>query len=306
MTLAYVTAVNVMFVLAGALAEPPSVAAPDDVDRVPEIFVEVRYVQVDTTKLKVLIEGYPPSGGQEKLPVMETDAIRLEPRNAMRDVSTDRSTQREFGRPGAATEGGAFEGVVLPGLVDFRLEGKSVSPDRIPTGSSPRDEADVPDGLEFLKAIASPRLLLFSGQGASFTSGMERAYLEKESADCLRLKWTGGEGDDQMSMAEGSAFEVNVALQEDGAIRFDPMKFQYRYMIGREPIDGVPLDVGKPIIKTMKMSISLVMKQNATAVFAFPRDSEDTPLILALVRAYERVQAPKMNGGESTHADVKP
>lgn len=300
-------AVNAVAVEPPAVAVPLNAVAQVDADRVPEIFVDIRYVQVDTTRLKVEIEGYSPSSRQDGPQIAASNAIHVSPRNEMRDVHVDRSGFGEFGKPIAGPEGGAFETVVLPGLVEFRIGGQAVDPRRIPTGASPAESPQRPDGLAYMKALASPRLLVLSGQGASFASGTECAYLEKEGDDCLRLHWTASDRDDPLfSMAEGSSFEVTVTLTDDGAIRCDPMTFQYRYMTGREPIDGVPLDVGKPIIRTMKMSIALVMKQNATAVFAFPRDGEDAPLILALVRAYEKVQTPKTGDGASSRADVKP
>ena len=52
------------------------------------------------------------------------------------------------------------------------------------------------------------------------------------------------------------------------------------------------------------MSTSLVMRQRATAVFAFPRDSEDEPLILALVQGYAVENTGAGKEADSTKSDA--
>lgn len=270
-------------------------AAPSDAASQPaaEVFVNVRYIQVDSTKLRLSIEGYRPSSADNPLPAVSTNAIRVEPADAMRDTSADLLNAREFGTLSLSDgdpDAPRFEGAVLNGSAVFKtgLNQTAWSPGRQSSEAGAKPET--PEGI---KVLVCPALLISSGKSAGFSSGFNRAYLADEGGGCLRLKWMASDGDDPIhSMTEGVSFKALVALQHDGTIKLDPMTLVYRRMIGREPIDGVPFDVGRPIIKTQKMSISLVINQKATAVFAFPRDREDDALILALVQAYEVKQGP--------------
>lgn len=260
---------------------------------VPTIMIEVRYIQVDATKLRLFIDGYRPQSGNEPLPVVSTRVIRVSPVDAMHDTSVDESSAREFGdRSIADGESNAphFEGVVLEGPVEFRSGLDRASPlrDNEPDGNL--DISEVPEGIRIL---VGPKLLIESGKNAGCSVGSNCAYLEGDGSGCLRVKRiTQFDDDPILSLPEGAGFEIEATLQDDGAIKLGPMTFAYRRIVGREPIDGVPFEVGKPVIKTQRMSISLVMRQKATAVFAFPRDGQNDPLILALVQAYEIKDMP--------------
>ncbi|HPF41553.1 MAG TPA: hypothetical protein P5081_16185 [Phycisphaerae bacterium] len=272
----------------------------------PTLMIETRYLQVDTTRLTIAFEGYEPDVRRKTPGIPASSRMHVRAADSMRDTSAAAATFGVMGTPRPPTEDAGFECVVLPGPAELIVNEKPFDWNLLRAGTEASDAASPLDGLESLKALAAPRLLVNSGQTASFCSGRERAYLEKDG-DCLRLRTTArDESDPIFGMAEGTSLEVCATLQEDGAIRFEPFVFQYRFMVGREPIEGVPLDVGRPIIRTRRMSTSLVMRQKATAVFAFPRDSEEEPLILALVQGYavENTGAGDRSKAESTKRDA--
>ncbi|MCA9254501.1 MAG: hypothetical protein KDA33_02640 [Phycisphaerales bacterium] len=282
------------------------VSAPADSSDVapPTLMIETRYLQIDTTKLTIAFEGYEPDVGRRAPSVLASSRVHVRSADAMRDTSAAAASLGVIGSPGPMTKDAGFECVVLPGPAELMVNEKPFDWNRLRAVTEASDDASLPAGLETLKALAAPRLLVNSGQTASFCSGSERQYLEKDG-DCLRLRSTAqDESDPIFGMAEGTSLEVCATLQDDGVIRIEPFVFQYRFMVGREPIEGVALDVGRPIIRTRRMSTSLVMRQRATAVFAFPRDSEDEPLILALVQGYAVENTGAGKEADSTKSDA--
>jgi len=256
---------------------------------VPQIFIETRYIEVDTSMYDLVIDGYEPAKHQDStLPVATTNVIQVLPKNTMRETSARKDKPIPFGMQhlyANMEDSSHFEAVVLNGVAEFKLGATEYDfHDHTMPKSFPEDPGETEEliGVDYLHA---PRLLVFSGQRASISSGYHQPYLIKDDDGCLRLS----AGND---FTDGTNLEVGATLQDDGNILLDPLMASFSQMVGREKIEGVPLDVGKPIVQTASMSMSLIMNRKSTAVFALPRFDESAPVILVLIRTYEAKQTP--------------
>ncbi len=261
---------------------------------VPQIFIDTRYVEIDTSMYNLFIDGYQPTRPDDNvLPAVATHVIQVVPKNAMREMTDREDKPIPFGMRHLYSDMSGdshFEGVVLNGVVEIKLGTTEYDfYDHSTPKTFPEDpkQSEKLIGVEYLY---SPRLLVFSGQKASMMTGSFRPHLIKENDGCLRLS----EGNE---FTDGTKLEVGATLQDDGNILLDPLTASFSQMVGREKIEGVPFDVGKPIVQTAAMSMSLVISQKATAVFALPRFDENAPVILVLIRTYVASAEPQAEAG---------
>jgi len=257
---------------------------------VPQIFIDTRYIEIDTSMYDLFIDGYQPTKADDNiLPAVATHVIQVVPKNAMREMTDREDKPIPFGMQhlyADMQDGSHFETVVLNGVAELKLGTTDYDfYDRAMPKTFPEDpkESEKLIGVDYLHA---PRLLVFSGQRASISSGYYQPYLIKDDDGCLTLP-------DANDFTDGTNLEVGATLQDDGNILLDPLMASFTQMVGREKIEGVPLDVGKPIVQTAHMSMSLVISQKATAVFALPRFDENAPVILVLIRTYVAPAKPE-------------
>jgi|GEM_PF-2027078 len=250
---------------------------------VPQIYFHARYIQVDTDMYDIFIDGYRPNDEKsDQLPALSTNLIQVVPRNSMREVTDPSTKPVPFGMQHLVAdlrEGYVFEGVVLDGIAEVKVGTTNYKFDNRDMPKTFPEDAETSEKLIGVRYLRAPLMLTFSGMNAAVTSGYTRPYLIKDEDGCLRLP-------ENSEFTDGSHLDVVPTLQDDGTILLDPMVASFSQMIGREEIEGVPLDVGKPIVQTAYMSMTFAISQKATAVFALPRFDEDAPVILVLIRAY--------------------
>ncbi len=109
--------------------------------------------------------------------------------------------------------------------------------------------------------LSAPSLLCGDGQRATISMGEPVHFLERGDDGCLRVA-------DESPLLEGVTIEVTPSLDEQGTLEIDPIDVQLRTVNGREPIAGVPLDVGRPIFEERRAAQS--MRIGADDVAAMP------------------------------------
>ncbi len=173
-------------------------------------------------------------------------------------VSAQRSPLRAPGRGVKTTAGGflfeAFEQVEL------------------------RDVLDAVRAAPDASVLTAPRLMTNDGQQASISIGEHAHYLVADADGCLRLAET-------EAFVEGLLIEVTPTIGDSGTIelRFDRIRLSR--MIGRETLEDVPLDVGRPVVRTIETSATLELAGHTAAAIQLPTDAAEDGVVTLYVTA---------------------
>lgn len=134
------------------------------------------------------------------------------------------------------------------------------------------------DGFEPVKPMCSPRLVVFSSEEASIHVGRTVPYFERDADGCLAVRET-----DELS--EGVGVHVRPFLTEGGHIRVDGCRLKVASVVGRQPLEGVPFDVGRPLIHRQEISTAFVAEPGRFVAMVLPRMSPKAPLVVMFLKA---------------------
>jgi hypothetical protein len=129
-----------------------------------------------------------------------------------------------------------------------------------------------------MTSISAPRILTRIGQAASIAVGKQIPYLERDADGHLQVRT------DEDSF-EGVRVTVEPEPHDGEGVSIKRLRVHFGLLAGREPLDGVPLEVGKPIMSSVAITGSVTIPPGHVAVIPMPTwDSELDP-ILVLIRA---------------------
>ena len=99
------------------------------------------------------------------------------------------------------------------------------------------------------------------------------------------------------TVAEELGMKVTLAVQpvegDDTCVELSPLEIQITALDGREPVEGLDLDVGKPIISTRSLKTTAKMKLGATRMIAIPSGPKtQAALLLRVKRASFQFEGP--------------
>lgn len=161
------------------------------------------------------------------------------------------------------------------------LDGRVLPPPKVKPEGAPSklDES----GPEFIvekpgawEEIAAPRLICLSGQQAQMRVGAQIAYLDRREDGSLVVK--------HLEEAEGLDVEVTVGEVTKSAVELKSLSVKLTRVVGREPIEGVPFDVGRPILKTLAVTLAFRLSPETVVIMALPRKGEEQ-VVYVLFRA---------------------
>lgn len=148
------------------------------------------------------------------------------------------------------------------------------------------DKSDDAAGPAPWRILAGPRLLLLLGQDASAEVGRSVPYLVPEPDKRLRVEWLEG------AEREGATVTIRADHIRDDGVRFEKIELQMKTIARREPIQGLDLDVGKPIMETRQTQLSNTLAADKVAIIPLPQ-REDEPPILVFMTARPQAAPPK-------------
>lgn len=126
--------------------------------------------------------------------------------------------------------------------------------------------------------IAAPQIVAALGQEAQITVGRPIAYLERGAGDCLVVKQS-------PDSFEGLSLKLKAERIDAKESRFSNIEVRFSQITGRQPLDGVPLDVGRPIIDTRETSLGLTIAPDMVAVIPLPQAPGEPALLIFLTAA---------------------
>ncbi len=132
-----------------------------------------------------------------------------------------------------------------------------------------------------IKQLTAPRVLALLNQPASVRVGRSLQYIKRGEDGCLQVV----EDDAQR---EGVAIDLLVGEASAERIVFREITVEVSEVVGRLPLEGVPFEVGRPVIGTRKARMELSLAPNQVGVFPIPRASEEDLPVLLFLTARQR------------------
>ena len=140
-----------------------------------------------------------------------------------------------------------------------------------------------------VKVLASPTLVTTAGRAANFSAKSPRKVQYFQ-----RLKPDRFEASDGRFVLKDEKVETGISVKatvqpaDDGHVRLKPLTVSVTAIKGREPIPGVTLPVGKPVLTTTSISTSVLAKLGKSSVISI--DSPRGGRVLISVRVSQPVR----------------
>ncbi len=134
--------------------------------------------------------------------------------------------------------------------------------------------------------LVAPRVTCRIGQEAVISIGSPVEHMIPGDDGCLRL----ASGKEDGVETEGVLIRMRATEIVDGNVTLDPIQIGLRRVVGREPIDGVPLEIGRPIMREDRVERDLRLDGDRVAVMLLtPLDDEsEGPILVVISRGRER------------------
>lgn len=126
--------------------------------------------------------------------------------------------------------------------------------------------------------LSAPSIGFKVNKPASLNIGQVIPYLTRDDTGCLTVH-------EDESLFEGITIEVNADKADDKGVSLSTFKVGMSTLTGRQPIEGVPLDVGRPIIHTQTLSAPIYIAANSGVVLPVPRSADQGDPILITIHA---------------------
>ena len=201
---------------------------------------------------------------------------------------------REWIRPGAKA--------VKSGHPSDRVEMPPVLPAPLPPASSAADdalraEASPNDPDEELwrdtprrspvTVLAAPKLAVPLKRPATVQIGTEQffSYLVPLGHGKFEAKHTAAQ-----ELGMKFTLELQPVEGDDKVVEISPLEVQLSVLDGREPVEGLDLEVGKPIIATRSLKTSATMKLGATRMIELPSGPKTQAVLLLRVKRWDSLE----------------
>ncbi len=277
--LAALTALTVPAAAQSKAAATSAACSAIAIDHPDQVMVDIRLVQLNEPLLEIslcpsqmIIHHQPSETGQSP-----PDGAGAEERSA-REKSDDSTITIAASSPGEVND----PGITVISITDeatLKL-GNSVLRLAKDKFFDAIDETNIYAGKSAAwEVLAAPRIRAKVGQQAGITIGTTVPYMVKREDGSLVVE-------SAAEVNEGLAVKLTIDKAGEGLVSFKDISVEINRIAGRQKIAGVPFDVGRPIIQSMKVSSSMVLGADHVAIITLPRVTEDNPPIFIFLRAH--------------------
>ncbi len=217
-------------------------------------------------------------GEEEEKPVVAIDVSVVQPKAGSDAAPTDKSgADQHATKPQRLTTSNNGVAVyIAPVGQSIELAGRVL---HVADPAEDRDARNVRDKRNWAwTQIVGPRIICFVQQAASCQVGRtEIPYMkQREDGSLIVDYWT---------ETEGLSIDVNASAADAAGVTLEQLAVKITRLVGREPIPGVPFDVGRPIIRTMSVSTAMRLAPDKTAIIEMPTVAEDEKPVFVLIQA---------------------
>ena len=136
-------------------------------------------------------------------------------------------------------------------------------------------DAPAVDAAPF-EIVSAPQLLVLLGQEAAVQMGRPVAHLEKSDGDCLRVVTV-------PEHVEGASIRLTPTQMQADGVRFERIRVSVTRVESRLPIEGVPLDVGRPVLDTRETELNITLPPDKIAMIPLPGRAGEPALVAFLM-----------------------
>lgn len=125
------------------------------------------------------------------------------------------------------------------------------------------------------QVLSAPVVLLAIGQQGVVSVGQPVSYLARRDDGCLAVETDAG-------AVEGVEIALTAKrLNEEGA-RFEDIRIKFTRVAQRQPVEGVPFDVGRPVLDSRETSLGLTIKADRVGIIPLPQGDNEPPILVFL------------------------
>lgn len=125
------------------------------------------------------------------------------------------------------------------------------------------------------KVLAAPRIAMPLGQDASVSVGREVPFMLRRDDGCLSVETS-------PDIVEGFSISLKAEKTDEQGIHFSAVEVRCSRVAGRQPLDGVPFEVGRPILDVRQTRSDLVLAPDHTGMFSLFKSADDSPVVVFL------------------------
>lgn len=125
--------------------------------------------------------------------------------------------------------------------------------------------------------VSAPRILVALHQQGMVSVGRPIHYMTRQDNGCLRVE-------SSTELVEGVELKLTASKIIPEGIRFTGVSLKFSRVTGRQPIEGVPFDVGRPIIDRRETSLDITLDNGNLAIIPLPQ-GENEPALLVFLTA---------------------
>ncbi|MBX3364533.1 MAG: hypothetical protein KF866_07190 [Phycisphaeraceae bacterium] len=129
---------------------------------------------------------------------------------------------------------------------------------------------------EAFQMITSPKIRVVAGQLAKILISAPVQYMEVQKDGRFSLI--------TMDDGEGVSVEVAVRPTEQG-VKFETLQIVLKEIVSREPVDGVLLDIGKPVTRTSTLTAQLDLPRQQVLLVPIQPVSAESGQLFILISA---------------------
>ncbi len=142
------------------------------------------------------------------------------------------------------------------------------------------DEAASDSNSGAWEVLSAPRILADIGDTAGITIGTTIPYMVQRDDGSLVVEYTDG-------INEGIVVELLIDEANADIVSFKDLSVEVNRIAGRQEIPGVPFDVGRPTVQSMKIATAMALGTDNLAIIHLPRvTDENPPLFIFLTTHY--------------------
>lgn len=134
--------------------------------------------------------------------------------------------------------------------------------------------------VSFAMALASPRILVREGEDATVVVGEQIPYLARRADGAFELRRSD-------EMTEGVTVDVGAPRKTDAGVAFERLAMRISEVIGREDVEGLPFDAGRPILKTTEVAFAPEIPRDRVAFVRVPGFVHEEGLLYLAIQVVE-------------------
>lgn len=125
------------------------------------------------------------------------------------------------------------------------------------------------------QVLAAPRIGLAVGQQGVVSVGRPVSFMTRRDDGCLAVET-------DANTVEGAEISLTAKRADAREARFEDIRLRVTQVARREPLAGVPFDVGRPVLDTRETSLGITIPYGNVGIIPLPQGEHEPPILVFL------------------------